>query len=146
MAAEVDFEIAQGKTFTFAFRWASLPIKYVPIEAVPEVAPLRVTATGHGIPDGWPVAIVSTEGLDEVRAENNPPRTSAYHTATLVDADTVEFNAVNAADFPPRASITAIALSRFPTLADASSFSRPLRGLDASYRPGAPKASTWVRR
>ena len=48
MAAEVDLTISQGKTFTFAFRWASLPIKYVPIEAVPDTTPLRITSAGHG--------------------------------------------------------------------------------------------------
>jgi hypothetical protein len=101
MAAEVDLTISQGKTFTFAFRWASLPIKYVPIEAVPDTTPLRITSAGHGIPDGWPVAIVSTDGLREVRAKNNPPRTNEYHTATLVDTDTVEFNAINAAPYEP---------------------------------------------
>lgn len=104
MAAEVDLQIAQGKTFTFAFRWASLPVKYAPIEDIPSTTPLRVTSTAHGIPDGWAVAIVSTEGLREVRAKNNPPRTSEYHTATLVDTDTVEFNTINAADHEPWAA------------------------------------------
>lgn len=104
MAADVDLEILQGKTFTFAFRWASLPIKYAAIEGVPSTTPLRVTVTGHGIPDGWPVAIVSTGGLREVRAKNNPPRTSEYHTATLVDTDTVEFNEINASSYEPWAA------------------------------------------
>ncbi len=101
MAAETDFEILQGKTFTFAFRWASMPIRYAPIEDVPSETPLQVTSTAHGIPDGWPVAVVSTEGLTEVRAKHNPPRNNEYHTATLVDDDTIELNQINAAGYEP---------------------------------------------
>ena len=99
-----DLNILVGKTFSVSFRWARSPVVYKPITGVVSTTPLRLTAPAHGIPDGWPAAIVSTVGLDEIRATNNPPRGFEYLQATVVDADTIEFNQVNAASYVPYVS------------------------------------------
>lgn len=53
MAVNKDFVIEQGKTFQHVLRWETLPFVYKPITGISQVAPARVTATGHGLPDGW---------------------------------------------------------------------------------------------
>lgn len=99
----VDLSIRQGATFTFVFRWETTPIVYRPITAIAAQAPVRITATGHGLPDGWRAAVVSCEGMDELRA-TTPPRASHYHPVTVIDANTVEMNEVNAASYEPYVS------------------------------------------
>ena len=92
---EQDLDVRQGATFTQVFRWGKLPIVYKPISALSATPPLQVTATAHGVPDGWPVAITATgTGVD---AEFDPPGLSDYHQATLVDANDITLNDVNPA-------------------------------------------------
>jgi hypothetical protein len=99
MAAEEDLEILQGKTFEFVLRWEVLPIVYKPITGITKAAPCVVTAVGHGTPEGWRVAVVSTTGMNQLKAANQVPKDSEYHRATVLTVDTVELNDVNAADY-----------------------------------------------
>lgn len=99
MAANEDLEIIQGKTFTYAVRWEILPIVYKPITAISQAAPCVVSAAAHGIAEGWRVAVVSTRGMDQLKATKQPPKDSEYHRATVLTSDTVELNDVNASDY-----------------------------------------------
>ena len=98
-------KIKQGKTFNKVLRWETLPIVYVPIEAITKAAPAVITATGHGIPDGWRVAIESVEGRTEINSlhppprENDDPYKSDWKIATKVDADHISLNVVNSSGF-----------------------------------------------
>lgn len=56
MAAQQDLIITRGKTFTLVIRWGTEPIVYKAITAIQQSAPVRITAVGHGLVDGWPVA------------------------------------------------------------------------------------------
>jgi hypothetical protein len=94
-----DLTIKKGKTFRRVLRWEVAPIVYKAITAIAKVAPVSITAVGHGIPDGWRATVQSVEGMTEINAKSNPPAQSDYHKATVVDSDTVEFNDVNAAGF-----------------------------------------------
>lgn len=98
MAAS-DLVIKKGKTLAKVYRWETGPIVYKPISAITKAAPCRVTAATHGIPSGWRVAIVSVKGMSEINAGNAPPKARDYHQATVVDANTVEFNDINSADY-----------------------------------------------
>ncbi len=99
MAANEDLEIIQGKTFVFTLRWETLPIIYKAITGITKAAPCVVTSTAHGIPDGWRVAVVSTIGMNQLRAASLPPKDSEYHKATVLSSSTIELNDVNAAGF-----------------------------------------------
>lgn len=98
------FTIAKGKTFARVLRWESAPIVYKPISNITQTAPAVVTATGHGIPNGWRVAITCVKGMTQINAATEPPKDKDYHTATVLTADTVEFNDINAACFKPYVS------------------------------------------
>jgi hypothetical protein len=95
----VELSVKQGATFTFVFRWETTPIVYRPITAILAQAPVRITATGHGLPAGWRTAVVSVRGMRQINAEDDPPRDDDYHQVTVIDANTVELNDINAASF-----------------------------------------------
>lgn len=98
-ATAKNLTFVQGSTFSLVLRWETEPIVYRPIAAISQSAPVRITAPGHGLVEGWRAAVVGGKGMDELRATPNELRDRDYHQATVVDADTVEFNDVNAAGF-----------------------------------------------
>ena len=90
---KVPLEIVQGDTWEPVFRWYNKDLKvYKSITAVPQTAPVHLTVTGHGVPDGWTVLVDNVLGMKELNDVGETP-------ATLVDANTIELNAVNAAGF-----------------------------------------------
>ena len=99
MAASKDLTIKQGKTFTLVLRWETEPVVRKPITGVSFAAGApRITAVGHGAPDGWRCTLYGIKGPKQLNAENNPPRAEDYHAATVLDADTVEINDINPYD------------------------------------------------
>ena len=99
MAATEDLTIQQGRTFSLAIRWESPPIVYRPITAIAHTAPARLTVPTHGVPDGWRVAITNVKGMTEINAEANKLTSRDYHQATVVDANTLDINDINAAGY-----------------------------------------------
>lgn len=104
MAASKDLSIKQGKTFTLVLRWEAPPIVYKAISAITQSAPVQLTVPGHGIPDGWRAAVTGVKGMTEINAEANDVRDKDYNQITVVDANTIEINAINAAGFKPYTS------------------------------------------
>lgn len=94
---KLDLTIRRGETVNLPIRVESSTLVYKAISAVPSTAPLRLTVTDHGLPDGWRAAIANVKGPTELNAENSPPKDKELRTASRVDDNTVEFNAVNAA-------------------------------------------------
>lgn len=94
-----DFTIKQGSTFSRVLRWESPTVVYKPITAITKSAPVRITSTSHGVPDGWRVNIQSAQGMKQINAQNTPPKQTDYHKATVVDANTIELNDVNALEY-----------------------------------------------
>ena len=92
--------IQKGKTFNLIARWSTTPIIRKPITAISLItgAP-RLTVTGHGMPDGNDCAITQVLGMRQINAENSPPSESDYHEGTVIDADTIELNGVDASGF-----------------------------------------------
>ena len=99
MSATKDLTIQQGRTFSLALRWESPPIVYRPITAIAQTAPARLTVPTHGVPDGWRVAITNVKGMTEINAEANKLTSRDYHQATVLDANTIEINDINAAGY-----------------------------------------------
>ncbi len=94
-----DLTIQQGKTFSLALRWETEPVVYKAITAIQQTAPVRLTVTGHGIPDGWRAAITNVKGMTEINAIANSVKDKDYNPVTVVDANTLEINAINASGF-----------------------------------------------
>lgn len=94
-----DFTILKGKTFSRVLRWESKPFVYKNITGISKAAPAVVTATAHGLPDGWRCAIVSATGMTEINAENFPPKSSEFYKGTVLTANTVELNDVNSSEY-----------------------------------------------
>lgn len=96
-----DLTLVAGTSFSLVLRWESAPIlrKAITGISVATGAP-RITIAGHGIPDGWRVAITGVKGMTDLNAEDSTRlRDSDYHQATVLDANTIELNDVNGADF-----------------------------------------------
>lgn len=91
MAPIVPITIQRGKTFEFGYLYAEDELLYLPITGMPSTAPVRLTVVGHNVPDGWPVRVTCVKAP----AELNSAEDESY-IAWVIDADTIELNAVNA--------------------------------------------------
>ncbi|MBK8117500.1 MAG: hypothetical protein IPK44_24755 [Candidatus Accumulibacter sp.] len=101
-----DIALTAGTSFSLVHRWWSAPIVRKPITGISFAtgAP-RITEMAHGLTDGWLVACYGIEGLTELNADDPERlRESDYHASTVIDADTIEINEVNAANFRPWAA------------------------------------------
>ena len=105
MAADVDIgPLSQGHSYTTVLRYESEPIVRIPISAItcPVGAARIATTTPHGMLDGWRGTVVNVQQPKEINAEDpNNIRSSEYHSATVIDTSTVEFNDFNIADLKP---------------------------------------------
>jgi hypothetical protein len=100
----MDILIDQGRTFSQLVRWETTPVIYRAIEGISQTAPVRLTVPGHGCPDGWRAAVTGVKGMPEIKAEANRLSERDYHAVTVIDADTLEFNEVDASGFRPYVS------------------------------------------
>lgn len=99
MTCSTVLTVVQGKTFARVLRWEMLPFVYTAIQSISQVAPVSIQSNGHGLVNGWRAAVVSVRGMIEINAKKSPPVATDFHKVTVVDANTIEFNDVNAADF-----------------------------------------------
>lgn len=93
--------INKGKTFQRVIRWETKPVVRKAIAGIDlsSGAP-RLSVLSHGLTTGWRAycyGIVGTTALNAEDPENIAP--SDYFEVTVIDANTVEFNGVNAANF-----------------------------------------------
>lgn len=96
----LNLKARRGATFRHSLRLETRPEIYKAITAMPSAAPVRFTSAGHGVPDGWRVAVIGVVGPDDINARNDPPKARDYRTARVIDANTVEFNSLSAVDMP----------------------------------------------
>jgi hypothetical protein len=90
-----DLTIRRGSPFRLVIRVEQPRAVYVPISAIDKTAPVRLHATAHGLTDGRRFLVTGAKGLVALNAKNTPPRVTDYHTAKVVDPDTIEVNAIN---------------------------------------------------
>ena len=102
---DLNLTIQQGRTYACLVRWGQKDsLIYKPITAIAQTAPARLTVPGHGLTDGWSVAVTNVKGMTEINATANKVTGRDYRPATVLDADTIEINAINAAGFRAYAS------------------------------------------
>lgn len=104
--ATVNLEIIQGSNFTKEFRWGTDELIYKAITGATQSLPCRLTVSGHGAPNGWPVAI---SGIRSGMTQLNAPswnktsqkqiKTSDYLEATNINSNTIELNKINSSGF-----------------------------------------------
>ena len=100
MATSKNLTILQGSTFAFPVRWANgdrvirKPITAISIDSG---AP-RLTVVGHDCPEGWLSAVTLVKGMTPINAKSTPPKNNDYRVTTVIDADTLEYNAVSPVD------------------------------------------------
>lgn len=87
--------IKQGATFTQIVRWETAPLVYKVITAISKAAPVSITSTAHGVPNGWRAAVQSVVGMKQINAENDPPKTKDFRLATVSSANTLTLDGVN---------------------------------------------------
>ncbi len=98
-AASLDLEICKGATFLKVLRWESSTVVFKPITGITKVAPPVITAAGHGVPDGWRVALTNVGGMAQINAGNNPPKAAQYVKSKLLTADTVSLPLIDASGY-----------------------------------------------
>jgi hypothetical protein len=91
--AKLNLTIYQGSTFSEVLRWESPTKVYKNITGITQAAPAVVTSTSHGIPDSWRVKITNVVGMKEINSSDT------YRKATLLSANTIELNEINAAGY-----------------------------------------------
>jgi hypothetical protein len=94
----VDIEIEQGSTFARTVMWETAPRIWKPITAITAAAPVQITATAHGVPDGWRVGVVNVQGMTQINAPHNPPRDTELLPAAVIDVNRITLD-LSAADF-----------------------------------------------
>ena len=99
-----DLTILQGETFQYIIRWETSPVVFKAISGVTLTAPVVLTVDGHGLPNGWSVAIESVQGTIELNASHTPPWSSDYEKAEVIDANHIRLPNVNASEFSAYAS------------------------------------------
>lgn len=95
MALNRDLIIDQNRTFKYLVRWEVLPIVYKAITSIIANPTPVITATGHGLPDGWRVALTGIKGMS-LNAANTPPKDRDYASASVRTPDAFELNQLNA--------------------------------------------------
>jgi hypothetical protein len=88
--AVFDFTVRTGATFNEVFLWGTDAWVSKPITGMSKAAPVVVTAVAHGVPDGWPVAIVAAGGATGLNAATYPPRGRDWHSATVLTTSTIQ--------------------------------------------------------
>lgn len=86
---KLNYKVYQGSTFSEVLRWESATKVYKPITQITKAAPMVVTATAHGVPQGWRVKVTGVLGMKEANM-------SEPVVATTVTQDIVTFNSINA--------------------------------------------------
>jgi len=94
--AKLDLHIVQGSTLRDTLRLMQPRYEYRPITALGG-SPLRLTVD-HGLPGNW---LAWVEGVNGMQGVNRSPRTERPHRITVVDASTLEINALSAFGLNP---------------------------------------------
>jgi hypothetical protein len=96
----LDLVLRKGATWKLPIMWESTRLIYKPISAIANTSPIRVTAVGHGVPDGWKVAVTNVKGPTAINSTANPPRDIDFKPVNVASVDILEFNKINAAAWP----------------------------------------------
>jgi hypothetical protein len=90
---KLNLTILQGTTFNEVVRWESSKKLYKTITGITQAAPAVITSTGHTVPDGWQIKVTNVVGMKEINS------TDTYRKATVLTANTIELNDINAVGY-----------------------------------------------
>lgn len=96
---ERDFDVPVGETFHPTLRWGAGVYTAKVITAISKATPAVVTAAAHGLPNGWPCAVVGVSGMTQINATRYPPAGPDWKFGTVLDADNVQLEEVSSALF-----------------------------------------------
>jgi hypothetical protein len=92
--------IRQGATFNSVIRVETDQLSYKAITGITQTAPVVITVVGHGLSTGWRAAVVSALGMRQINADNSAPlQDSDYRAVTVLGADSISINEINASGF-----------------------------------------------
>lgn len=94
-----DLTIQKGKTLSLVLRLESDPLVYKAITAITKAGPVAITATSHGLTDGWRAAVSSVGGMRQINSKHFPPQDTDYHKITKTDANIVTFNDTDSTNY-----------------------------------------------
>ena len=100
MATNKDISILQGSISSLPVRWMNgdqIIRKPITGISIASGAP-RLTVVGHGCPNGWPTTVTLVKGMAAINAKNAEPKGADYRVTTVIDTDTLEYNAVSPVD------------------------------------------------
>lgn len=95
---KINFQVYQGSTFKQVLRWESATKTYIPIIDITKSAPVRITAPGHNVPEGWRVRVSNVSGMKEINTGDT------YYQASVEDANTIVLNNINSLSYTPYTS------------------------------------------
>ncbi|WP_296125163.1 hypothetical protein [Pseudomonas sp. Ga0074129] len=93
--SRLDLRIIQGATLRKPLLLMQPVYAYRPIAAIYQTAPLRLQVPAHGLPEGWPTWIEGVRGWGGLNLDKGRAR---FRLATVIDADTLEYNELNGCD------------------------------------------------
>lgn len=95
--ARIPLSIIQGATLRDTLRIMQPRFEYRAITAIASTAPVQLTCT-HGLPGDW---LAWVQGVQQMPELNRAPRREHPHRVEVVDADTLEINALSAVGRAP---------------------------------------------
>ena len=135
MSASRDIVLERDETLNITVRPAQRLYGTANITAITNSSPVRITAPGHGLTDGWYVAVFGVQGMVEINSRNYPPPYRDFNAVTVVDTDTVEINAVRSEEMYPYISGGALV---WPVPLDLTNANARLRIWETPDRTGDP--------
>lgn len=95
--ARIPLSIIQGATLRDTLRIMQPRFEYRAITAIASTAPVRLTVA-HGLPGDWLVWVQGAQHMPEL---NKAPRREHPHRVEVIDASTLEINALSAVGRTP---------------------------------------------
>lgn len=91
--ARLDLCVTRGATLRKPLRLMQPHYVWRDISTISKTAPVQLTVPAHGLPgEDWPVWVEGVSGWSEI---NKAKETERFRLGAVVDADTLEFNALN---------------------------------------------------
>lgn len=114
MAKPKPLILTEGHSYSTVIRCEGERIVRKPITSI--TAPTGaayIHAPGHEAKDGWRVAVTNAKGMTKINADlailadpGDPQHGDQFHIATFMDADHIELNGLNVADYAPHTENT----------------------------------------
>lgn len=95
--SEKQFCLRSGETFHPTIRWGTGVYTSKAITGITQATPAVITAVAHGLPNGWPCAVVGALGMVQINATRYPPQGNDWKAGTVLGVDSVQLNGVSSA-------------------------------------------------